>query len=87
MVAVDTFESPTLRPQAIGGLVIALAAVAVGAGWLVGALRLRAGRAGTSGATYRSLGGPVYTAVQIGCSAILILLGLALLGIVLFVRR
>lgn len=75
-----------MRPQAIGGLVIALVAVAVGAGWLLGALRLRAGRAASS-TTYRSLGGPVYTAVQIGCSAVLIMLGLALLAVIILVRR
>lgn len=75
-----------MRPQAIGGLVVALAAIAVGVGWLLGAMSLRARRASTS-STYRSLGGPVYTAVQVGCSAVLILIGLGLLVVVFFVRR
>jgi len=64
----------------LGGLVLGVLAVVVGIGWILGALRRRSDRAETA-PTYAATGGVVYTAFQIGCAGLLILGGLAILGL------
>ena len=64
----------------LGGLVLGALAVVVGIGWIFGALRPRSDRAETA-PTYAATGGVVYTAFQIGCAGLLILGGLAILGL------
>ena len=66
----------------LGGLVLGGLAVVVGIGWILGALRRRSDRAETA-PTYVATGGVVYTAFQIGCAGLLILGGLAILGLML----
>ncbi|HKA49410.1 MAG TPA: hypothetical protein VKK19_16080 [Candidatus Dormibacteraeota bacterium] len=66
----------------LGGLVLGILAVVVGIGWILGALRRRSDRAETA-PTYAATGGVVYTAFQIGCAGLLILGGLAILGLML----
>lgn len=66
----------------LGGLVLGVLAVVVGIGWILGALRRRSDRAETA-PTYAATGGVVYTAFQIGCAGLLILGGLAILGLML----
>jgi hypothetical protein len=66
----------------LGGLVLGGLAVIVGIGWIFGALRRRSNRAETA-PTYAATGGVVYTAFQIGCGGLLILGGLAILGLML----
>lgn len=63
----------------MGGL-----AIVVGVTWLVGALRTRRDRAGIAD-TYRATGGPVYTAVQIGCASVFIVLGIVFIAGMLIV--
>jgi hypothetical protein len=66
----------------MGGL-----AILVGLTWLFGALRTRSQRAGIAD-TYRATGGPVYTAVQLGCAGVLMLLGITfIVGMVVISRR
>ncbi len=66
----------------LGGLVMGGLAVLVGVGWILGALRRRSDRAEMA-PTYAATGGVVYTAFQIGCASLLILGGLAILGLML----
>jgi len=66
----------------LGGLVLGILTVVVGIGWILGALRRRSDRAETA-PTYAATGGVVYTAFQIGCAGLLILGGLAILGLML----
>jgi len=66
----------------LGGLVLGVLAMVVGIGWILGALRRRSDRAETA-PTYAATGGVVYTAFQIGCAGLLILGGLAILGLML----
>jgi hypothetical protein len=72
--------------QEVGGLALGALAVAVGAGGIVAAIRTRRRRAEIS-ATYGSTGGIVYTAVQIGCSSVMVLGGLALITLALLLVR
>jgi hypothetical protein len=66
----------------LGGLVLGLFAVLVGAAWLVGALRMR-GRRAEIASTYAASGGILYTAFQMGCASVLLLAGIGILGLVL----
>lgn len=75
-----------MRGSTVAGVVMGGFAILVGLTWLAGALRTRGERAGIAD-TYRATGGPVYTAVQVGCAAVLILLGLAFIGGMLLVAR
>ena len=70
----------------VAGVVMGSVALAVGATWLFGALRTRSERAGIAD-TYRATGGPVYTAVQVGCAAVLMLLGVIFIAGMLFLSR
>jgi hypothetical protein len=63
----------TLIGLAMGGF-----ALLVGVVWLLGAINTRRGRAAI-GPTYNATGGPVYTAVQVGCAGILMLIGVAII--------
>ncbi len=75
-----------MRGSTIAGLVMGGLAIAVGVTWLLGALRTRAQRAGIAD-TYRATGGPVYTAVQIGCGGVLVLLGVVFIAGMLLLTR
>jgi hypothetical protein len=72
--------------QEAGGIGLGLFAAIVGAGGIVAAIRKRRRRADIA-PTYGASGGIVYTIVQAGCSAILMLGGLGLIGIALLIRR
>jgi hypothetical protein len=72
--------------QEAGGIGLGLFAAIVGAGGIVAAIRKRRRRADIA-STYGATGGIVYTIVQAGCSAILMLGGLGLIGIALLIRR
>jgi len=72
--------------QEAGGIGLGLFAAIVGAGGIVAAIRKRRRRADIA-PTYGATGGIVYTIVQAGCSAILMLGGLGLIGIALMIRR
>ena len=61
-------------------------AVLLGAGGILAAIRTRRRRAEIA-ATYGSMGGIVYTVVQAGCSAVLMLGGLGLVALVLLARH
>lgn len=65
-----------------GGLVLGALAVLIGVAWILGALRRRRDRAEMA-PTYAATGGVVYTAFQIGCASLLIVGGLAILGLML----
>ncbi len=66
----------------LGGLVLGGLAVLVGVAWVLGALRRRSHRAETA-ATYAATGGIVYTVFQLGCAGLLIVGGIAILGLML----
>jgi hypothetical protein len=72
--------------QEAAGLGLGLLAVVLGAGGVVAAIRTRRRRAEIA-VTYGSTGGIVYTAVQAGCSGVLMLGGLGLIVLVLLARR
>ena len=67
----------TLIGLATGGF-----ALLVGVVWLLGAVNTRRSRA-QIGPTYAATGGPVYTAVQLGCAGVLMLIGLGIMVAVL----
>lgn len=67
----------TLIGLAMGGF-----AVLVGVVWLLGAVSTRRSRA-QIGPTYAATGGPVYTAVQVGCAGVLMLIGVGIVVAVL----
>lgn len=66
----------TLIGLAMGGF-----AILVGVVWLLGAINTRRTRA-EIGPTYTATGGPVYTAVQLGCAALLMLIGIGIIAAV-----
>jgi hypothetical protein len=66
----------------VGGLVLGCLVIVVGLAWAFGALRRRRERAGSE-PTYVATGGVVYTVFQLGCAGLLIVAGLAILGLVL----
>jgi len=66
----------------LGGLVLGGLTILVGVAWVFGALRRRRERALTA-PTYAATGGVVYTVFQIGCAGLLILAGVAILGLML----
>jgi hypothetical protein len=66
----------------LGGLAMGGLTIVVGAAWVFGALRRRRDRDITA-ATYAATGGVVYTVFQLGCAGLLILGGLAILGLML----
>jgi hypothetical protein len=63
-----------------------LLAVLLGAGGIAAAVRTRRRRAEIA-VTYGSVGGIVYTAVQAGCSGVLMLGGIGLIALVLLARH
>ncbi len=71
-----------------GATVIGLGVLAAlfGAGGIAAAIRTRRHRADIA-ATYGSAGGIAYTAVQAGCSGVLLLGGVALIVLVLLAPR
>ncbi len=72
--------------QEAGGIGVGLFAVLIGLGGIAAALRTRRRRAEIA-ATYGATGGIVYTVVQAGCSALLLLGGLGLVVVALLVKR
>jgi len=65
---------------------LGILAALLGVGGVVGAIRTRRRRAEIA-PTYGSTGGIFYTAVQVGCSGVLVLGGIALIVIVLLAKR
>ena len=63
----------TLIGLAVGGF-----GMLVGVAWLLGALNTRRTRS-EIGPTYTATGGPVYTAIQLGCAGVLMLIGLGII--------
>jgi hypothetical protein len=61
-------------------------ACVLGAGGIAAAIRTRRRRAEIA-TTYGSTGGIVYTIVQVGCSGVLLLGGLGLIGVALVLKR
>jgi hypothetical protein len=72
--------------QEAGGVGLGLFAVLIGAGGIAAAVRTRRRREHIA-ATYGATGGIVYTIVQAGCSSLLLLGGLGLIGLALLLRR
>ncbi len=72
--------------QEIGGIGLGLFAALLGVGGIGAAIRTRRRRAEIA-ATYGASGGIVYTVVQIGCSTLLAIGGLALIAVALLLRR
>jgi uncharacterized membrane protein HdeD (DUF308 family) len=68
------------------GFLLGLFAVLLGVALTAAALRRRRRRA-LYGETYASTGGIAYTVVQIGCAALFILAGLALMILAIIFRR
>ena len=66
----------------LGGLVMGMVAVVLGAGLVVGAIRRRQMRHANA-PTYAAMGGVVYTIFQFGCAGLLILVGLLIVVLVL----
>ncbi len=69
----------------LGGIGMGVVACLLGIAGIVGAVRRYRGRAAIA-STFGQTGGIAYTAVQAGCSGLLILGGLALAVVALFVR-
>jgi hypothetical protein len=69
-----------------GGVALGLFAAAIGAGGIWAAIRQRRRRAEIA-ATYGSTGGILYTAVQAGCSGVLMLGGLGLVVLAIILRH
>jgi hypothetical protein len=65
---------------------VGLFAVLIGLGGIAAAIRTRRRRADIA-ATYGATGGMVYTVVQAGCSALLLVGGLGLVVVALLVKR
>jgi hypothetical protein len=65
---------------------LGLFAAAIGAGGIVAAIRQRRRRAEIA-VTYGSTGGIIYTAVQAGCSGVLMLGGLGLVVLAIILRH
>ncbi|HEX7262576.1 MAG TPA: hypothetical protein VF383_00220 [Candidatus Dormibacteraeota bacterium] len=72
--------------QEAGGIGLGLFAVLIGLGGIAAAIRTRRRRAEIA-ATYGATGGMVYTVVQAGCSALLLVGGLGLVVVALLVKR
>ena len=72
--------------QEAGGIGVGLFAVLIGLGGIAAALRTRRRRAEIA-ATYGATGGIVYTVVQAGCSALLLVGGLGLVVVALLIKR
>ena len=71
-----------MNQHLVGGLILGGVTILVGVAWVFGALRRRRDRA-ESLPTYAATGGIVYTLFQLGCAGLLILAGIAILGLVL----
>jgi hypothetical protein len=72
--------------QSAGGFGLGLLASLIGVAGIAAALRTRRRRARYE-ETYAATGGMVYTIVQIGCSGVLLLVGLLLIALALIFRR
>jgi len=64
----------------LGGLALGGLALVLGITLVAGPLRRRASRADME-ATYAAAGGPLYTIFQLGCAGLMIVFGLAILGL------
>jgi hypothetical protein len=71
-----------MTPQQLGGIAMGSVAVLVGLAWVLGAVRRVRDRA-LAAPTYAATGGVVYTVFQVGCAGVLIVAGLAILGLIL----
>jgi hypothetical protein len=69
-----------------GGFGLGLLATLLGLGGIAAAMRTRRRRARYA-ETYASTGGIVYTVVQVGCSGVLVLIGVALMALAIIFRR
>ena len=75
-----------MNGQEAAGVGVGILALVLGAGGIVAAIRTRRRRAEIA-VTYGSTGGIIYTAVQAGCSGVLMLGALGLIAIVLLARH
>ena len=75
-----------MNGQEAAGVGVGILALVLGAGGIVAAIRTRRRRAEIA-VTYGSTGGIIYTAVQAGCSGVLMLGGLGLIALVLLARH
>jgi hypothetical protein len=78
----DHTEAELPNQHLLGGLIMGGLSVVIGVAWVLGALRRRRDRAAT-GPTYTATGGVVYTIFQLGCAGLLIVGGIAILGLML----
>ena len=69
-----------------GGMGLGLLATLLGIAGIAAALRTRRHRAGYA-ESYASTGGMAYTIVQIGCSGLLVLIGVGLMVLAVLFRR
>jgi hypothetical protein len=74
-----------VRSEQLAGIGLGLFACLVGVGGIVAALRRRSRRAEIA-ATYGSTGGIAYTIAQTGCSGLMILGGIVLIGIAFVIK-
>ncbi|MGH7764130.1 MAG: hypothetical protein ACREOM_06915 [Candidatus Dormibacteraceae bacterium] len=72
--------------QNAGGFGLGLLAVLLGAAGIGAAIRTRRRRARFA-ETYAATGGIVYTVVQVGCSGVMLILGVALMALAIIFRR
>jgi hypothetical protein len=72
--------------QSAGGFGIGLLALLLGSAGIAAALRTRRRRASIAN-TYGASGGVVFTAVQVGCSGLLVLGGIGLMVLAIIFRR
>jgi hypothetical protein len=72
--------------QNVAGVGLGILATVIGAGGIAAAIRTRR-RRDRQPEAYASAGGIIYTVVQIGCSGLLTVGGIALIVLVLIVRH
>ena len=69
--------------HAVGGLGLGLFVILVGIGWIGGAISHQK-RHAEFAQTYAATGGPLYAISQIGCAAVIIVVGIAIIAILAY---
>ena len=75
-----------MRGNFSGGLVLGVFTLILGIGAIAAALRRRRGKLAYP-ETYAATGGIVYTVIQIGCGAVLLIAGVGLIALAIIFRR